>query len=398
MQLKRKVFEYGILSMITSCALIFVILLLDAFSYILGIIMSFNIQESFRIINTLLQGGNYLQVILILIWVLFFLGFFFVLISLVIGFFSNLFVKSNLLKNIPEDITMNLDDIAIVIPVYNEEMTIEKVIKECMKFSRHIVVVDDGSIDKTPEILTKFSDIHVLRHETNQGLGKTMRQGIEYAANMDIKVIVTIDSDGQYRPKEIPKIAYPVITKEADLVLGSRFAGKIEKMTIGKRLGNKMMTFALSTILGFKITDGQTGFRGISKNLAQAYRLRGEYTYTQEMILQARFLKKRIVEIPIFFDERISGSSRLIQSPIDYAWKSWLTILRTLRDFQPIWFFGGIGIVLSLLGLFFFSISAVSSVYIVLPFDIAIFSTILLLMGIQFLFFGFLADANRPIT
>jgi glycosyltransferase involved in cell wall biosynthesis len=360
-------------------------------------ITSFDIHEAIQVIQTLIEGGNYLQVTLILIWTLFFLGLFFVLCSLVLGFFSNLFIRKKLLKNISKDITINLDDVAIVIPVYNEEETIEKIVIDCKKYSNHIVVVNDGSTDKTTEILAKISDIHVLSHKTNLGLGKTMKDGIKYAANMNIKVIVTFDADGQYRVTEIPKIAYPIISKEADLVLGSRFAGKIEKMSRGKRLGNKMMSFALSIILGFRVTDGQTGFRGISLNLAQTYRLRGEYTYTQEMIIQARFLKKNIVEVPIFFDRRISGSSRLIRSPIDYAWKSWLTILRTLRDFQPIWFFGGIGIVSLLLGLFFFSISAVSSVYISLPFDIAIFSTILLLVGMQFVFFGFLADANRPI-
>ena len=158
------------------------------------------------------------------------------------------------------------------------------------------------------------------------------------------------------------------------------------------------MSFALSILLGLRITDGQTGFRGISKGLALSYRLKGEYTYTQEMIIQAKFLGAKIIEVPIFFDKRVSGSSRLISSPIDYAWRSWLTILRTLRDFQPIWFFGGFGFLSLLLGLFIFSITAVSSVTITVPFDLTILSTILILMGVQFIFFGFLADANKPVS
>jgi hypothetical protein len=165
-----------------------------------------------------------------------------------------------------------------------------------------------------------------------------------------------------------------------------------------------MMSFALSLLVGMKITDGQTGFRGISKDLALSYRLRGEYTYTQEMIMQARFLKNRIYEIPIHFDKRVSGPSRLIRSPIDYALKSWLTIIRTLRDFQPIWFFGGFGVISFLMGLFFLSVSLVSLIVPwALPqipdtFDLAIFSTVLILIGIQFVFFGFLADVQRPNT
>ncbi|MFW9905713.1 MAG: glycosyltransferase family 2 protein, partial [Candidatus Thorarchaeota archaeon] len=322
---------------------------------------------------------------------------FLVILSTFLRFLSSIFLRNSLVKNIPEDININPERIAIVIPAYNEAETIERVITDSQKYSNHIIVIDDGSTDRTPEILSKLPNTTVLRSRSNQGLGKTMKRGIEYAATLDIDVIITFDADGQYRASEIPKIAHFVISREADLVLGSRFAGKIEKMSRSKKIGNRLMSFALSGILGIKITDGQTGFRGISKDLALSYRLRGEYTYTQEMIIQARFLKQRIIEIPIYFDKRMSGSSRLISSPIDYAWKSWLTILRTLRDFQPIWFFGGFGIVCFLVGLFFFSITTISSLAIPVALDVTIFSTLLLLIGAQLIFFGFLADIQRPI-
>ena len=383
--------------MVLACVLIFSLLFIDLLSFLVNVLIYFNLQASLDLFLNLIQEGNYIQVTLILIWGLFFLGFLLVIFSLLLQFISNLFLKSNLLKELPKKIDSNPEDIVIVIPAYNEEETIERVVSDCKQYAQHIVVVDDGSTDRTSKILSEFSNIHVLTNKTNQGLGMTMKRGIEYATTLDIKVIITFDADGQYRPIEIPKIAYMILTNGADLVLGSRFAGSIEKMGIGKKLGNRLMSFALSILLGLRITDGQTGFRGISKDLALSYQLRGEYTYTQEMIIQARFQRKRIVEIPISFDKRISGKSRLIESPIDYAWKSWLTILRTLRDFQPIWFFGGFGIVSFLLGLFFFSITIVSSATIPVPFDLTIFSTILLLIGAQFIFFGFLADANKPM-
>lgn len=396
MQFKRKIFEYGILAMALACVLILVLLFIDLLSFLVIILMDFDLQATTDLFLVLIQEGNYLQVTLVLIWGLFFIGFFFVICSIMIQFVSNIFLRSNVLKELPKEIKTNPEDIVVVIPAYNEGETIRKVIVDCKRYAQHIVVVDDGSNDQTPEILSELSDIHVLTNKTTQGLGMTMKRGIEYATTLDIKAIITFDADGQYRSSEIPKIAYMVLTNEVDLILGSRFAGSIEKMSFGKKLGNRMMSFALSILLGLRITDSQTGFRGISKDLALSYKLRGEFTYTQEMIIQARFQKKKIVEIPIYFDKRISGQSRLILSPIDYAWKSWLTILRTLRDFQPIWFFGGFGIVSFLLGLFFFSITAVSSATISVPFDLTIFSTILLLIGVQFIFFGFLADANKP--
>lgn len=380
-----------------SCILISSLLFFDAIAYVALIIINFNLEESVSFMQGLIQGGNYLQVFLIFIWGSFFIGSFLVLCSISIGFFSNIFLRNNLITELQDEITTDPNDIAIVIPVYNEEDTIEQVISGCRQFSNHIVVINDGSTDNTSKILSKTADIHLLTHRRNQGLGKTMKRGIEYAKNLDIKAIITFDADGQYRASEIPKIAYPVINNEADLVLGSRFAGKIENMSLNKRIGNKLMSFSLSLLLGLRISDSQTGFRGISNDLANTYRLRGEYTYTQETIIQARFFKRKIIELPIFFDKRISGSSRLINSPIDYAWRSWLTILRTLRDFQPIWFFGGFGVILFFLGLFFFSFSAISVIMIPIPFDLAILSTILLLVGIQFIFFGFLADAQRPI-
>ncbi len=400
MQLKRKAFEYGILAMGIGCSLIFGLMFLNLVAFIIDFIQKLDPVIVIDILESILNRGNYLEISLIFIWGLFFLGVFLVLCALLIQLISNLFFRSNLLTKLPENLKIDPNRVAIVIPAYNEDQTIKQVIVNCKEFANTIVVVNDGSIDKTIEVLSEFSDVHVLTNKTNLGLGKTMKRGIEYAAELDIDVIVTIDADGQYRASEIPKIAYPVLSENVDLVLGSRFAGKIETMPFSKKLGNRIMSFALSILLGLRITDGQTGFRGISKDLALLFRLRGEYTYTQEMIIQARFLRKNIVEIPIYFDKRTSGKSRLIRSPIDYAMKSWLTILRTLRDFQPIWFFGGAGVISFLLGLFFFSMTVISyavpwRLHISNPFELAIFSAVLMLMGIQFVFFGFLADAQR---
>lgn len=400
MQLKRKAFEYGILAMGIGCALVFCLMFLNFVSFIIDFIQKLDPVLVYRILESIFDSGNYLEIFLIFIWGFFFTGVFLVICSLLIQLISNVFFRSNLLSEVPKEIELDPDKIAIVIPAYNEGKTIKKVITECKEYAHEIVVIDDGSDDETPEILSEFSDIHVITNRTNLGLGKTMKRGIEYATELNIDVIVTFDADGQYRASEIPKIAYPVLSENVDLVLGSRFAGNIEKMPFSKKLGNRIMSFALSILLGLRITDGQTGFRGISKDLALSFRLRGEYTYTQEMIIQSRFLKKKIIEVPIFFDKRISGESRLIRSPIDYALKSWLTILRTLRDFQPIWFFGGAGVISFLSGLFFLSMTVISyavpwRLHISNPFELAIFSAVLMLLGIQFVFFGFLADAQR---
>lgn len=300
----------------------------------------FDIIAILMTFEDLLSTSRYLEGLLILLFALFVINLILIFLIFLYQLLKAFLLQPNL-HYLPDDIAVDPQDIAVVIPAYNEGGTIESVIRDCERYSNTIIIVNDGSSDNTAEILAKYTNLHVLTNETNQGLGKTMKKGVEYAAKLNIKVIVTIDADGQYRAEEIPKLAHLVLFEKADLALGSRFAGKIETMPFIKRLGNRMMTFAVSAILGLRISDGQTGFRGISKLLASEYRLRGEYTYTQEMILQARFLGKKIIETPIFFDKRVAGESRLISSSLNYAWCSWITIFRTLRDFYPFAFYSG---------------------------------------------------------
>jgi len=105
-------------------------------------------------------------------------------------------------------------------------------------------------------------------------------------------------------------------------------------MPISKRFGNKVMSLALSILLCISISDGQTGFHGISRDLGLAFRLRGEYTYTQEMIIQAKLNNFRIIEVPIHFYQRRSGKSRLIRNPFIYLFKIVIICAKTYLDYK----------------------------------------------------------------
>lgn len=290
--------------------------------------------------------------------------------------------------------------IIVTIPAYNEGKTLGPILKGIHKimedagYNYQILVVNDGSKDDTAEIAKKECAV-VVSHPYNCGLAETFRTELQKCIELKADIIVHIDADGQYLPRYIPQLVNE-IENGYDLVLGSRFLGKIESMPLIKRLGNMAFSRVISRIIKYKITDCQTGFRAFTKELAEKVDIISSHTYTQEQIIRAVKQKFRIKEVPVYFAKR-RGKSRLISNPFEYAIKAWMNILRTYRDYEPLRFFGGFGLILitfgSLLGLWF--------VYLHFTTGITGHLGLLMLMllsligGIQILFFGFLADMNK---
>jgi len=255
-------------------------------------------------------------------------------------------------------------------------------------------VLDDGSTDKTA-LIAKKENAMVVSHPRNFGLAETFRTEMKEALKLNPEIIIHIDADGQYYPKEIP-LMIKKVRKGNDLVLASRFSGKIEEMPLLKRLGNKAFSKVISNITGQKITDAQTGFRAFNKKVAEL-EIRANYTYTQEQIIRAVKEKLIVKEIPCVFRKRTGGASRLISNPFDYALKAGLNLFRVYRDYAPLKFFGLIG--LSLFGIGF--LIGLYLVYLHLTSGIEghialmILTMILIVTGLQVILFGFLADMKK---
>lgn len=246
--------------------------------------------------------------------------------------------------------------IVIIIPAYNEQDCIGTVLnlipRKIDDFQIETIIINDGSTDNTAKIARNLG-FTVISHEKNQGLGFTLKHGLQEALDRNADIIINLDADGQYNPQEIPLLLSPMVNNGADLVLGSRFQKMSYKMPFIKRIGNKTMSFFVRFLTNTKITDAQTGFRAISRRLAELLLslLRGTYTYTQEMIIHTHFQNLKIAEVPVTFNARIAGESRLIQSSFSYLFKVIKIIMTTYQDYKPLKFYGTFSIIIFCLGI-----------------------------------------------
>lgn len=296
-----------------------------------------------------------------------------------------------------------LPKIVVSIPAFNEEKTIGSVIQEIKealgqtKYHYEILVLNDGSIDRTAEIAKK-NGAKVVSNPRNLGLAETFKREMQECLKLKADIIIHTDADGQYPAHYIPEMIVK-IEEGNDLVLGSRFgsgkrAGKYAG-SLMKRIGNIIFAKTFSSLLKTRITDTTTGFRAFRKEVAELP-LINNFTYTQEQLIRAGKAKMRIAEMPIICKET-PRPSRLFKNSFDYALKAWINILRIYRDFEPLKFFGWTGGILLAMGfalglwitylwLFTGNVGALPRV---------ILSMLLITSGVQIILFGFLADMNR---
>lgn len=195
------------------------------------------------------------------------------------------------LKNVPKIIG--------VIPAYNEENSISKVVFETIKHVDDIIVIDDSSTDNTYENARKAGAI-ALRHIINRGAGAATCTGIQAALKLDADIIVTIDADGQHLPDDIPSLIKPILENRADIVIGSRFEGNIDEMPFIKKIGNILLNKITFLFYGINISDTQSGFKAFSRKTASLIDITVDrYGFCSEVIGEIRRKKLRFVEVPI---------------------------------------------------------------------------------------------------
>lgn len=294
----------------------------------------------------------------------------------------------------------------IQIPCYNEEKTLPLTLSELPKHLKgiseiEILIIDDGSIDRTIEIAKQHHVHHIVRHTKNQGLAKTFMLGIETALEKGADIIVNTDADNQYNAKDIEKLIEPILNKRAEIVIGERPITQTVHFSPLKKMLQKLGSLVVRWVSDTHIPDAPSGFRAMSRNAAMKLNVFTPYTYTIEMIIQAGKNGLALESVPIRTnkDER---PSRLVKSIPKYIQNTILTLLRIFNTYSPMRFFIGLSLIpLSIgIGLGIRWILSFMGKGQALHIPSLILATLLILIGTQLLIFGFMADliaVNRKL-
>jgi len=217
----------------------------------------------------------------------------------------------------------------VVIPAYNEEMSIAKVIakvprtlssrrftssvgsadRAAEEWKVEILVVNDGSKDETSAAAEAAGADYIYSSTRNRGLGAAVYFGLKQARRLGADAAVMIDADDEYPAEEIPQVVYPIMIGEADYVIGSRFMRKVRGMKLHRRLGNRVFTWLQSLLLRKRIIDGQSGFRAFHRDALQDLDIIHDYNYAQVMTLNLVRQGYRLLEVPISYKTRTTGES-----------------------------------------------------------------------------------------
>jgi len=250
-----------------------------------------------------------------------------------------------------------LKKIIVMIPAYNEEANIGKVIKEIPRKINdtgfvEILVLDDGSTDKTVEVAKKSGADYVESNTKNSGLAFTFQKAMNRALELGADIIVNTDADFQYNQKEIEKLIRPVLYGEADIVSGNRQVENLNHMVSSKKYGNIIGSKVVKWCAGYDIKDASSGFRAYSKEAALKLFVMSKHTYTHETLIQAKHKNLKVVEVPVEFRKRKGSDSKLIKSVFSHIKKSMATISRMTLMYNSLKILSYIGGILILLGMF----------------------------------------------
>ena len=208
-------------------------------------------------------------------------------------------------------------NLSVVIPVYNEKDNVEVIVKRVRdsKLAREIVVVDDGSMDGTREVLKKFDNadgLRVILHERNKGKGAAVRTGLEAATG---DVILIQDADLEYSPRDYPVLLQPLEEGIADVVYGSRFLGGPRRVVMfWHMLANQLLTFMTNILYDTILSDMETGYKVFRREVIAGMKLRAN-RFDFEPEFTAKVLKRhyRIYEVPISFNPRDYSEGKKIK-------------------------------------------------------------------------------------
>jgi len=246
--------------------------------------------------------------------------------------------------------------LSVVIPAWNEEDGITDIIERVLATQSpladvgvsdlELIVVDDGSQDRTAEIVASYPAVVLVKHPLNRGYGAAIKSGFRQARG---DLLAFLDADGTYPPEYFPSLCGPILEDKADLVIGSRMVGAGSEMPLVRRIGNTIFATLVSIISNQRVTDSASGQRVLrAELLSQLYPLPDGLNFTPVMSTRAMHEDIRVVEVPIPYSERV-GRSKLsvVQDGIRFL----NSILITALTYNPVRIMGLTGVGLVCLGI-----------------------------------------------
>ncbi|RME41845.1 MAG: glycosyltransferase family 2 protein [Caldilineae bacterium] len=241
-----------------------------------------------------------------------------------------------------------MNTLSVVIPALNEEDGIAEIVERVLATRQslaevgvselELIVVDDGSQDRTPEIVAGYPEVVLVKHPANRGYGAAIKTGFRTAKG---NLLAFLDADGTYPPEYFPQLCRPILEDGADLVIGSRMAGSDSEMPLVRRIGNTLFATLVSVISNRRVTDSASGQRVLrSEVLSYLYPLPDGLNFTPVMSTRAMHENIKVVEVPIPYSER-RGRSKL--SVVRDGIRFLNTILMTALTYNPTRIFGLVG-------------------------------------------------------
>ncbi|MBW0254600.1 glycosyltransferase family 2 protein [Cellulomonas sp. PS-H5] len=243
----------------------------------------------------------------------------------------------------------------VQIPCLNEEETLPAVLASIPRSidgvdELEILVIDDGSTDRTVEVAREHGVRHVVQHSRNRGLARSFRDGVDYALAHGADVVVNTDGDNQYPQDRIPDLVRPVLDGAADIVIADRQTATIAHFSPFKRLmqrvGSRVVNYAADT----QLPDAASGFRAYSRDALLRLNIVTEFSYTMETIIQAGHKRLRIASLPVTTNAK-TRESRLFRNIFHHMAKSGSAIVRSYLMFKPYVLFAWFAAVFGVLAL-----------------------------------------------
>ncbi|MDA8419554.1 MAG: glycosyltransferase family 2 protein [Desulfobacteraceae bacterium] len=286
----------------------------------------------------------------------------------------------------------------VQIPCLNEEQTLPQTVADIPRQIEgidqvEVLVIDDGSTDRTVEVAREIGVDHIIRNLNNKGLAASFRIGLDACLRLGADIIVNTDGDNQYQGQDIAKLVAPIVSGQADIVIGDRQTDRIPHFDFHKKILQRFGSAIVRILSGAKVPDAVSGFRAFSREAAMQLNILTHYSYTVETLLQAGKRNLAVASVHVGTNPK-TRESRLVKNIPSFVINQFNTMARMYAMHQPLRYFFIISLLIMLVGavpmirflIFYFEGQSDGHI------QSLILGGALLMIGFQVLAIGFLGD------